>query len=218
MPVIATDKDWLQSLMPDPQWNAGDLVDPRMIFYRPLYSLPAYETTSDYWVKSNAASGKERSGPWTIPLAGIWDRSWSDLGHPLLDQAKPQETFTDEQKTFINSLTASLTFLQSPYSGTISPGSWNVTDLRARFPLQPDAPPSIKAPVCKTSKLILAWGVEIELTVPETISVDSITLKNVTLAAMDLPLRSVTGNGNKLTFRAGGEGIPVLVGALADVI
>ncbi|KAG8533373.1 uncharacterized protein KY384_002156 [Bacidia gigantensis] len=116
MPVIAIDKDWLQSLKLNPSSNADDLVDPKAIFYRPLYSLPTYEITSDYWVKSYAALGKERDGPWTVPLAGIWDRSWSDLGHPLLDQVKPQEAFTAQQKTFINSLTTTLTFLQSPYS------------------------------------------------------------------------------------------------------
>ncbi|KAG8408985.1 hypothetical protein J3459_010775 [Metarhizium acridum] len=63
-----------------------------------------------------------------MPLADVWDRSWSDLGHPLLDQAKPQEILNEEQKQFINSLSAKLTLLHSPYTGNVSRGMWDINE------------------------------------------------------------------------------------------
>ena len=217
MPVIAIDSNYIPQLLRNPTLVAEDLVSSKNVFYQPLHGLPQYETVADYWIKASAVSSDpKRDGPYMIPLADIWKRPWSDLGHPLLDQARTQESLTEEQKQFMNSLTATLTFLQTPYSGSISRGLWDVTDLRNRFHLQPDAPQSIKGTVCKTSKLILAWGIEIELTIPDV--VPSSSIKNITLAAMDLPLKISPGNSNKLTFTAGGDGLPILVGAFADVI
>ncbi|KAM0428833.1 hypothetical protein ACHAPT_006633 [Fusarium lateritium] len=217
MPVVAVDQDWLQAALQDPTKNPQDLVDPSMVYYRPLYSLPQYATTADYWTETVGASSRMvHDGPYMIPLAGVWDREWSELGHPLLDHAKPHESLSDDQKNFINSISATLTFLQKPYAGNIDRGLWDVTDLRGKFNLHPDAPPSIKSRGCKTSKLILAWGIEIVFTIPDIISLDAV--KNVTLAAMDLPLKSVGKKGNKLVFSAGGDGFPVLVGAFANII
>jgi hypothetical protein len=173
--------------------------------------------TTDYWIKSvGASSNILRDGPYMVPLAGVWDRQWSDLGHPLLDSFQPHETLSDEQKQFINTLSVTLTFLQKPYSGAIDRGLWDVTNYRDKFKLHPDAPSRIKKPTCKTSSLILAWGIEIEITIPEVVSLSEV--KNSTLAVMDLPLKMVGGNGNKLVFSSGGDGIPILVGALADIV
>lgn len=217
MPVITVDQDWLQMALHDPNHSIKDLVDPTTVFYQPLYTLPFYEVTTDYWIKASVAStDMVRDGPYQIPLANVWDRLWADLGHPLLDQAKTHEKLTDDQKKFINSLSATLTFIQKPYAGNVSRGLWDVSDIRSMFPLQPNAPKSVKNPVCKTSKLILTWGIEIELTIPEVISLDEIA--NTTLAIMDLPLKRVAGSSDKLVFSAGNDGFPILMGALADVV
>lgn len=216
MPVIATDDDWLQKLRLNPGLDPKDSFDPKLVYYRPQYTLPQYQATVDSWNKNGPRSDLKRDGPYMIPLANIWDESWSDLGHPLLDKAKPKENLTAEQKDFINQLTATLTFLQDPYMNNISRGVWDMTKLRGTFPLLDNAPKAIQDPICKTSKLYLTWGIEIELTLPEVVS--SSTVKNITLAAMNLPLRHVGPDGKKLVFSAGGTSFPVLVGALADVI
>ncbi|KAK8064637.1 hypothetical protein PG994_007275 [Apiospora phragmitis] len=65
-------------------------------------------------------------GPYDIPLAGIWDHHWADLGHPLLDQAAPNKSLTVEQKDFINSLTATVTFLQQRAAYAVNTGLWGV--------------------------------------------------------------------------------------------
>ncbi|KAG5655563.1 hypothetical protein KAF25_003900 [Fusarium avenaceum] len=217
MPVIAVDEDWLERGIRDQTKTIAELVDPKLIYYRPFYSLSHYEMTTDYWIKSIGASSEIlRDGPYMVPLAGVWDRQWSDLGHPLLDSFQPHETLSDDQKQFINSLSATLTFLQKPYSGALDRGLWDVTNFRDKFKLHPNAPSVIKKPICKTSTLIMAWGIEIEITIPEVVLWSE--AKNSTLAVMDLPLKSVGGDGNKLVFSSGGDGIPVLLGALADIV
>lgn len=208
MKVIAIDEDWLSHPI-------QDAVDSKYIFYRPEYVLPDYQTTALNWIKQGISSFT-RVGPYEIPLVNIWDRSWSDLGHSLLDSAQPNEKLTPESKDFINSLTATMTFLQPPYAADIHRGVWDINDLRRSFPLKPDAPQMVKNQFCKTTRLILAWGLEIELNIPYSVSTNSIG--NVTLASMDLPLQRVGNDGKKMIFSAGDTGFPILLGAIADII
>jgi hypothetical protein len=208
----------------------------------PAYGLLHYEATVKYWIDRSGASlvatgnndldRLERDGPYTIPLADVWERSWADLGHPLLDRAKQAVPLTDERKELINSLGVTVTFLQRPRVANVSRGPWDVNDARARFDLNPNAPQSLSKTVYKTSRLIIALGVEIELKVPEDMttsstlggSVDKGTMKkmmNTTLAGMDLPFKTVKKEGQcgeRLMFRGGGDGFPILLGAFADMV
>ncbi|KAK4221697.1 hypothetical protein QBC38DRAFT_540006 [Podospora fimiseda] len=212
--VLAVDRDW-------------QLVDAerRNIYYRPAYGLPHYETTVKYWIDrygaglANPVDRMDRDGPYTIPLVNVWERCWADLGHPLLDQAEQAAPLSDERKELINSLSATVTFLQRPF----------VAKFEQRH-LGPSVPQSLRETVYKTSRLIIAWGVEIELTVPEDMmlgtlgSVDKGTIKkmmNMTLAGTDLPFKTVKNRGqgrSKLLFRGGGDGFPILLGAFADMV
>ncbi|TGO55485.1 hypothetical protein BELL_1454g00010 [Botrytis elliptica] len=238
MPVLAVDRDWVTFAKHNPDMAGQQLLDAerRNIYYRPAYMLPHYETTVRYWTDrygaslANPVNRLERDGPYTIPLADVWERCWADLGHPLLDQAEQAVPLNAERKELINSLSATVTFLQRPFVATVSRGMWDVNDPRARFELGPSAPQSLRETVYKTSRLIIAWGVEIELTVPEDMmsatlgSVDKGTMKkmmNMTLAGMDLPFKTVKNGGqggSRLVFRGGEDGFPILLGAFADMV
>ncbi|KAL9093883.1 MAG: hypothetical protein Q9165_003806 [Trypethelium subeluteriae] len=211
MKVIAIDENWLSQLPP-----VEEGVAPKLVFYRPEYTLPDYQTTALYWIKQGVSKSTIRDGPYEIPLANIWDRLWSDLGHPLLDDAQPQEKLTPESKAFINSLSATVTFLQRPYCKDIRRGLWDIKDPRDRFPLQLDAPRVLRQQFCKTTRLILAWGLEIELNLPDSIDINSAA--SVSLASLNLPLVHTGSDGRKMIFSSGDTGFPILVGALADII
>ncbi|KAM7194156.1 hypothetical protein V8F20_008076 [Naviculisporaceae sp. PSN 640] len=220
MPVIAVDADWIRQQELEGK-TRENLVDPKNVYYRPCYSLPNYEATvNDWYAAVPSPSTMVRNGPHVFPLANILNRKWADLGHPLLDNAKLSEgELTSAQIDFINSLDGTLTFLQEPYVGHVTRGPWDINgSVRDLYDLRPGAPKVLQDTVLKTTKLIIAWGMEIELTIPDVlpVSVDT-SIRNVTLAGMDLPLQPDAGNKNKLVFRGGGKG-PILIGAIADMI
>ncbi|KAJ1328208.1 hypothetical protein MN608_07544 [Microdochium nivale] len=138
MPVVTISEDWVARLLQNPDLKADSLIDPAWIYYRPAYALPEYEKDASAWAKA-AVGTLSRDGPYMIPLAGVWDRDWADLGHPLLDQAKPAEKLTDEQKEILSSLTVNLTYLQEPYSYEVNTGEWGVHDFQ-HFQLPSTAP------------------------------------------------------------------------------
>lgn len=217
MPVIAIDQNWVQ-IRKDTGREGEDAIDQKLVYYRPWYNLSAFATTyADWFQLSAASSAPKRDDTYSIPLAGIWDKTWSALGHPELDDAAPSENLNAAQKDFVNSLTATLTFLYKPAIVDVHTGQWDVQGFRSDFPLQPDAPGDLREPICKTSKMILAWGMEIEIELPES-SLSPPGIKNLTLSALDMPLKEVRGDGRRLAFQAGADGIPILVGTLADVI
>lgn len=230
MPVVTISEDWVAQLN-NPDRKANSLIDPAWIYYRPAYTLPEYEKDAAAWAK--AASGTlERDGPYMIPLAGVWDRDWADLGHPLLDQAKPAEKLTDEQKEILSSLTVNLTYLQEPYSYEVNTGDWGVHDFR-HFQLPSTAPEWLVTQVCRTSKMIFAWGIEIEIVIPDLSvaggkdgtgspsggdAISEAALRNLTLTALDLPLKPEASASNKLVFQSVARPVPLLLGVLADVV
>ena len=240
MPVLAVDRDWVTFAKHNPDMASHQLVDAerRNIYYRPAYGLPHYETTVKYWIDRFGVVGNdnrlERDGPYTIPLVDVWERSWADLGHPLLDEAQQAVLLSDERKELINELSVTVTFLQRPFVANVSRGMWDVNDARGRFELAPSAPQSLRETVYKTSRLIIAWGVEIEMTVPQDVgtlggsgdkgAMNKMKLMNMTLAGMDLPFKTVKSDGgqgqggNRLLFRGGGDGFPILLGAFADMV
>ncbi|KAK4163793.1 hypothetical protein QBC43DRAFT_345005 [Cladorrhinum sp. PSN259] len=243
MPVIAIDDDWIEKLKQkiaadntgSSSRSRGGREDPfamdmdsvvgssaslkDLVYYRPAHDMGDYESVVSDWYRSVPYPDSiYRDGPHRLNLAGVWDRSWADLGHPLLDDAAPPGgELTEPQKKFINGLDATLTFLHKPYKGNIRRGAWDVLNLRDTYDLQPDAPASLFEPVYKTTRLIIAWGIEIELTIPEAIAASDVDVRKITLAGMDLPLQDVVGNGNKLIFRGGGD-FPILLGAFADLV
>lgn len=232
MPVITISEDWVARVQ---RLLAGTddkgLVHPAWIYYRPAYSLPSYDTDAASWA-SAAVGPLERDGPYMIPLAGIWDRDWADLGHPLLDSAKPAEKLTDQQKNILSSLTVNLTYLQKPISYQVNAGDWAVHDFR-NFDLPSTAPEWLSAKVCRTSKMIFAWGIEIEIIIPDLSVVNGLdvsgrpsqgdtvseaALRNLTLTALDLPLKPEASASNKLVFQSVARPVPLLLGVLADVV
>ncbi|KAM7210392.1 hypothetical protein V8F06_014223 [Rhypophila decipiens] len=231
MPVVAVDQDWIQKLALQNSNNPG--ADPStmtmesisaelkdQIYYRPAHEMNNYASTVSMWYKSLANPGDiPRDGPHRLDLAGIWNRSWADLGHPLLDAAAvPGGELSDEKKKFLDSLSATVTFVHKPYKGKVTRGKWDVNDPR-QFQLQSDAPSSLAEKVFRTSSLIMAWGIEIELTLPTEVAgvVGDIGMRNITLDDLNMPLQAVDGDGNKMVFRGGGE-IPILLGAFADLV
>ncbi|KAM7217517.1 hypothetical protein V8F06_007148 [Rhypophila decipiens] len=242
MPVVTVDADWIEMLKLMNSTNPG--TDPStmgmaavsaqlklkdLVYHRPLHEMNNYQSTVNIWYKSVGSPGNiPRDGPYRLDLAGIWERSWADLGHPLLDSAAlPGGELTPQKKDFLNSLSATVTFIHKPFRGNITRGTWDVRDPR-QFRLQPDAPPSLEERVYKTSRLIIALGIKIELVLPEAVAgaASEIGVKNITLADLDLPLKEVSGEGgNKLIFsggwdfdQSGGVDFPILLGAFADLV
>ena len=134
----------------------------------------------------------------------------------MLDAAQPPQVMTNTQKDFISSLKATITYIQKPCAIDVDAGLWCVKNPRAHFTLDSDAPAFLKEQVCRTSKMIMAWGIEIEIILPEMITTQA--FQNTTLAAMDLPTKVTGPNGNKLLFEAGGDTYPLLLGVIADII
>ncbi|KAK4210891.1 hypothetical protein QBC37DRAFT_447357 [Rhypophila decipiens] len=242
MPVVTVDADWIEMLKLMNSTNPG--TDPStmgmaavsaqlklkdLVYHRHLHEMNNYQSTVNTWYKSMGSPGNiPRDGPYRLDPAGIWERSWADLGHRLLDSgALPGGELTSQKKDFLNSLSATVTFIHKPFRGNITRGTWDVKNPR-RFRLQPDAPPSQDERVYKTSRLIIAWGIKIELVLPEAVvdAASDIGVKNITLADLDLPLKEVSGEGgNKLIFsggwdfdQSGGGDFPILLGAFADLV
>jgi hypothetical protein len=217
MPVIAVDQDWVEVRKANPDTDKEKFFDPNLKFYRPLYSIPKYALEVSYWIQGAAISPTDdENGTYSVPLAGVWDRSWSELGHPALDKAAPYVPLTPEMKNFFNSLEVNLRFIKRTFAGDVARGMWDVPDLRDKFELQSSAPQSIREPVCKTSRLFFAWGLEMEVIFPEVLP--DAAIKKMSISALGMPLKRVSGKNDRLVFTSSNAGYPVLVGGLADVV
>ncbi|KAH6686931.1 hypothetical protein F5X68DRAFT_261908 [Plectosphaerella plurivora] len=219
MPVIAIDQGdkWIELFTANPDKDKETNFDRNLIYYRPFYSIPNYALEVQYWIQGAAASPTDdENGLYTVPLAGIWDRSWSELGHPALDMAKPYVALTPEMKDFINSLDVTLRFVKRTFAGDVTRGLWDVPGLRGKFELPSSAPESIKQPVCKTSRLFFAWGLEMMVKFPDALPDGAV--KNLSISALGMPMKRVAGKPDSLVFTSENAGYPVLVGGIADVV
>lgn len=213
MGVLADTGDFVYRKFPE------RTIDSKLLYYRPLYNLPGFETTVLQWNAFWAQVPEATREQIAMPLA-VWDRKWKTLGHPLLDEVEPAETLTPAQKDYIMKLDATITFLYKPTAVDVYRGLWDVSDFgrfRREHPLPPSAPGDLKAPVCKTTSMIMTWGIEIELILPEPLPADTV-VERLTLTVLDLPLAKVSDDKRKLAFRSTYNGFPILLGSLARIV
>ncbi|KAJ8131566.1 hypothetical protein O1611_g2061 [Lasiodiplodia mahajangana] len=189
----------------------GDNAKPTDIVYRPRYYLSGYQSTAKRWRDEYCqkfTSPEQR----IISFEGLKDLKWSQLGITDSDSDDDFEA-TAETADFEVTLT---------YTGICSfdvrRGLWNIDDFRTLLPqLASTAPPDCKQPVYKTTKLLLAYGVDLVLKLPKTMDQDlAKRLRLMPGVLDDLPLTLVGGNELHAKPQTN-DAYPVLLAVLADV-
>jgi hypothetical protein len=208
MPCIALSEDQVRSL--------GALkVDPKDVYYRPTHSIADYERQDNIWVEQNKAT----DGPYSISLSDQADLTWKALGHPSLD-ADAQSPVTASAVELYSLAKIDMWFTGGPaVTVDVDRGAWDVKGVRNFGRLSSDAPRYLKRPFCKTTKLLLAWGVRLELRIP---SVGAESGKKAFLRSLRVPFvkaSGVTNDGEDVyTYTAGDDTYPIVLAVLAAVI
>lgn len=184
--------------------------DPRDLYYRPSYVLSNYEHICNNWMDS-----KTRGPPWgPYPLMFKHKPgTWAKLGHPDLDSV-PEDDFTELQGKFLSMIKASVTFDGEPQALDVERGFWEVHSLH--FPTSDNAPEYIKQPFVKTTRLLMAWGLTIDVTLPAP--VEEVSTQDIELSDWGIPLKSTSADGKTLTFKAGSKFHPILVATLGKLV
>ncbi|CZT05737.1 uncharacterized protein RCO7_03908 [Rhynchosporium graminicola] len=215
MPCIAVSDDYIRD--PTIRPSGKIVVDPKDVYYRPLYNLPNFDATCNNWQAINSDVSKiERVGPLPILMAEAASRSWSELGHDGLDSAIPAP-LSDAQKELLQTLQISLTFLGKPAAVSLDRGMWDVPNVRSKFKVASTLPAVVRRPFCKTTKMLLAWGMEICITF--AISVTDLSKEKISLAGFKIPpLDADADNPNQMRFVAGRSTYPLLLAVLAKIV
>jgi len=209
MPCEAMSQDYIYRA-----YLAGKPItsDPRDIYYRPLYSLPDYDHICNNWANSST-SLRNQEYPISLDPKLLQSTTWASLGHPALDQGSPV-TLTVTQKQLLSQATATVTFKGKPAVVDVDRGMWDVnTNLMPK--LSPSAPAEIRQPYVKTTKLLLAWGLEINIKFPK----DAAPL----LAAEDnsmwgVSFQASTADATELKFTAEEQFYPILVATIGSLV
>jgi hypothetical protein len=208
MPCIALSEDQVRSL--------GALkADPKDVYYRPAHSIADYERQYNFWVEHNKAT----DGPYSISLSDQADLTWKALGHPSLDD-NAQSPVTAAAVELYSHAQISMWFTGGPaVTVDVDRGAWDVKGVRKLGQLSADAPGYLQQPFCKTTRLLLAWGVRLELRIPN-VGVES--RKKALLDSLRVPFVKVSGiaDGSEdvYTYTAGDDTYPIVLAVLAAVI
>jgi hypothetical protein len=209
MPCEAMSQDYIYRA-----YLAGKPItsDPRDIYYRPLYSLPDYDHICNNWSNSST-SLEDQVYPISLDPKSLQATTWASLGHPALDQASPV-TLTATQAQLWSQATATITFKGKPAVVDVARGMWDVnTSLMPK--LSPSAPAEIRQPFVETTKLLLAWGLEIKLKFPK----DAVPLLvDEDNSMWGVPFQISGADPTELRFTAGGQFYPILVAALGSLV
>ncbi|KAI0097924.1 hypothetical protein GGR51DRAFT_552818 [Nemania sp. FL0031] len=189
----------------------GDDAKPTDIVYRPRYYLSGYQSTAKRWrdeYSQRFTSPEER----IISFEGLKDLKWSQLG---ITDSDSDDDFEATAETAAFEVTLRYTGI-CPFD--VKRGLWNIDDFKTLLPeLVSTAPPDCKQPVYKTTKLLLAYGVDLVLKLPKTMDQDlAKRLRLMPGVLDDLPLTLVGGNELHAKPQTN-DAYPVLLAVLADV-
>ncbi|KAF4782144.1 hypothetical protein HER10_EVM0008257 [Colletotrichum scovillei] len=185
-------------------------VDPSTIFYRPIHTLANWETICNDW-----AVEKTKTYSYSIDFDGLPGVTWAELGHEGLDAVESPKLKNDQQ-ALVDQLQGKIIFYGKPKVLDVERGMWDVKQLRQAGNLSPYAPETVRHKFCKTTKLLLSWGYDIELTLPE--SIGTTPAKQANLTFLKLPLADRSPNERVLKFSTEPTNYPWLVAVLATVI
>jgi len=219
MVCVAVSEDTIYTQFPSPEYPYRNYVDLKERYYRPRYTLPNFDSTCNQWQYANT-SGPEtaRRGPYPVSLIDAIDAPWSDLGHEKLDKAEPHR-LSDKQRNLLKNIQISVTFIGKPAIIDVERGWWDVPNVRRDNPeVAATLPKFLKRPFCKTTKMMLAWGIEITFKLPSGAGEDFSVAENVSLNFLNVCPEAVPGQPNVWKFTAGCNTYPLLLAAVAKVI
>lgn len=100
-------------------------------------------------------------------------------------------------------------------------GDWDVPNFRSQLPkLATTAPKAFRRKVCKTTRILLAWSVEITIKLLNSsgdMGTASTNLDNINLTFLKAGLVPDSSKPGQITFRSGATPYPVLLAVLAQV-
>ncbi|KAH6878140.1 hypothetical protein BKA58DRAFT_376586 [Alternaria rosae] len=186
-------------------------VDTKDVFYRPRHSLSDYERQYAAWL----GQSKMLAGPYHVHLAEVDTLTWAGLGHPDLDQAKPLDVSSIAMDLY-KIIDVQLWFMGGPAAAVdVERGLWNYQGFRDLGKLSEDAPSYLREPFCKTTKLLLAWGLRMEIMFPSFVSEMD---RRSFIASLRFPFRQDEHNKDMYFSQSGADTYPVLLAALADIV
>jgi hypothetical protein len=201
MPCIAVSQDQVASLSP----LEADIKD---VFYRPWHSLSDYERQYGAWLDQYS----KRSGPYNVHMADVDALTWAGVGHPDLDDATPLKVSSSTTDLY-KSIKVQLWFMGGPPAAVdVERGLWDYKGFREVGELSKDAPKYLQNLFCKTTKLLLAWGMRLEITFPPSATE---TARDSFLASLMFPFQQDEQNKDMYFSQTGGDTYPILLAALA---
>ncbi|RKK76445.1 hypothetical protein BFJ71_g16937 [Fusarium oxysporum] len=185
-------------------------LDPADIFYRPAYSLPNWEMVVNHW-----SDDKVKPYSFKIDFSGLADVTWESMGHKKLDNVHVPK-LNKVQRELLKKLKGKVIFYGKPQVLDVERGLWDVKQLLQAGKLSKFAPDSVKHKFCKTTRMLLCWGYDIELTLPE--SIGSKSIEDINLSFLRVPVAEISDNGRVLKFTTEQTNYPWLVAVLATVV
>jgi hypothetical protein len=191
-------------------------VDPSTIYFRPSYKIVGdWKQRCNEWL--TLKDERQYDTEHIFKFKNIDKRDWKELGHEELDSAEPIK-FSDKEKEIMNQLECVLRIKGKIQAVDVERGMWDVKNLRKELKnLGATASEEIKRPFCKTSRLLLAWAVEVEIRpIPE--AMDVLSIADISEDLIRFPTAQRSENGKGLVFKAGGDNYPILLGVIAKVV
>ncbi|KAF4335363.1 hypothetical protein FBEOM_10772 [Fusarium beomiforme] len=179
------------------------------IVYRPRYYLSGDRSTAKRWrdeYYDKTAAPEQR----LVSFEVLKNKTWAQLG--IIEPTGANDIDNTPEIDF------NVTLI---YTGIgvfdVKRGLWDINDFRTLLPqLASTAPPDCHQPLYKTTKLLLAYGVNVILKLPQVMDQDVASRLRLMPGLMDdLPLTLV--NGNELHAQPQtNDAYPVLLAVLAD--
>ncbi|KAF2716981.1 hypothetical protein K431DRAFT_288927 [Polychaeton citri CBS 116435] len=185
--------------------SSQSFVDAKDILFRPSYGLPGFISKAEFWRDSFNSVSNEMTEI-TLDLKQAANTPWRALGFGHLDSTtnpiplSAHEALGDYQVTL-------------SYSGMapfrITRGLWNIEDFRDCLKLKEDAPDRLKHERFRTNVLLLGYGVQIKVRIPDKIGQQQIFPELLSEVSL-----SPKGGGLWVTDTPSNDAYPVLLAAL----
>jgi hypothetical protein len=102
-----------------------------------------------------------------------------------------------------------------PAAVDVERGLWDYKGFRDLGNLSEDAPAYLREKFCRTTKLLLAWGMCLEITFPASVFV---TDRRSFLSSLRFPFQQDPQNKDMYFSQTGGDTYPILLAALATIV
>jgi hypothetical protein len=148
-------------------------------------------------------------------MAELDTLTWARLGHPDMDAAKPLN-INPNTVALHKSINIQLWFMGgTPAAVDVERGLWDYKGFRDLGILSEDAPSYLREKFCKTTKLLLTWGMRLEITFPASVSA---TDRKSFLSSLRFPFQQDPQNKDMYFSQTGGDTYPILLAALATIV